>query len=738
MKSVTTRSMWKRMFWLMMAVLVVGFGTIGVRLADIMLINGGYYSKIATEQQLTTTTVAAQRGNIYDRNMNILATSATVYTVYVTPKNIEDDEEARLIASGLSQLLELDEEAVYLKTQKNTAYEKIKQRVEQNLADEVRAFISDNKLGSVVGLDKASKRYYPNGTLGSTVLGFVGDDNQGLAGLEYQYDSDLTGIPGKTVSSKNARGSDMPFKYETMVESQPGYSVVSTLDEYIQHYAEKYLEEAVQSNSASNRGCCIVMNVNTGEILAMTTKGDYDPNSPFTIADSAVAEELKNYSGDEYTEKYSAALQEQWRNKAISDTYEPGSVFKIITGSAGLEEGKVSMDSTFNCPGYISIYDTKYNCHVTSGHGTQNLTQIFENSCNPAFIEIGQRLGVDLFYSYFKSFGFTTMTNIDLPGEATGIYYTSENMGPVELASESFGQTFRITPIQMITAVCAAANGGYLVKPHMVKQIIDTDGNIVKSYDTDVKRQVISESTSKKICGMLESVVANGTGKNGYVAGYRMAGKTGTSQKVDKKKETGQMLYIASFCGFAPADDPEIAVFVMVDEPHGDSIYGSKVSAPVAASIMSEALPYLGIEPIYTEDEYTALNVKVPSVIGSSIDEAKAQLEGSGFKVKTVGEGTAVVRQMPLASQTAPTGSTVVIYTDESQSAATVTVPDLKNLSVSEVKSAAKTAGVNLEMSGVVSGESGSVSYKQSVEPGTEVEAGTVVTVYFRYSDSVE
>ena len=506
-KDMPGQEMWKRMLCVLLTVVILGVGTSCISLFNIMVINGNKYSTLAAKQQLTTTTIEAKRGTIYDCNGNILATSATVWTVYIAPQDITDDKEARLIADGLAEILDIDAEEIYQKAKKNTAYERIVKRVEEKTAAKVRAFISEHELGSVVGLDEANKRYYPNGSLASVVLGFVGDDNQGLEGIEYQYDSLLKGVPGKVVSSKNARGSDMPFNYETMVEAQQGNSLTLTLDSFVQYCVEKHLEEAIDVNAATNRGCAIVMNVNTGAIIGMATKPDYDPNTPFTVTNEYMLDMLENYKSKDPAlteeEAYNKALREQWRNKAIADIYDPGSVFKTVTGSAAEEEGLVNSQSGFNCPGYIVIAGTRYKCHNTDGHGHQNLSNIYENSCNPAFIEIGQRLGVKKFYQYFKAYGLTQKTGIDLPGEANSIYYTDQNMGPVELASESFGQTFQVSPIQMITAVCAVANGGYLVKPHVLKEVTDGAGRIVQTEDKSVIRQVISNQTSKHMCEML-------------------------------------------------------------------------------------------------------------------------------------------------------------------------------------------------------------------------------------------
>ena len=753
-----TQQMWKRMLSVLLALLVLGFGVSGVSLLNIMILNGNKYATLAAEQQLSTTTIDATRGTIYDCNGIELAKSATVWTVYITPKDIENDDEARLIADGLAEILELNADDVYAQTQKNTAYEKVKKKVENDVADQVRTFISDNDLGSIIGLDKANKRYYPNGSLASTVLGFVGDDNQGLSGIEYQYESLLKGVPGKMVSSKNARGSDMPFNYETMVEAQQGSSVTLTIDSFVQYCAEKHLEEAIEINRATNRGCAIVMNVNTGAILAMATEPDFDPNDPFTVTSEYTLDLLEQYkkqpvdsegsSEDQqednrddnttaYEKAYNEALNEQWRNKAISDVYDPGSVFKTVTGSSAIDEGVVNEQSTFGCPGYIVIAGTRYHCHHRAGHGHQNLFNIFENSCNPAFIEIGQRLGVTRFYKYFKAFGLTQKTGIDLPGEANSIYYTDENMGPVELASESFGQTFQITPIQMITAVCAIANGGNLVTPHVLKEVTDIEGNITRTEEVSVVRQVISKQTSELMCKMLRSVVENGSGKNAYVAGYRMGGKTGTSQKISESTE-GAMKYVASFCGIAPADHPEYAIIVMIDEPHGGNTYGSAVAAPVASAIMKEILPYFGVEAVYTQDEYANINTTVPTVEGTSVESARQAISAAGLSSRVVGDGDKVIAQNPIGGSTAPTNGTIVLYTEQDYQPEKVTVPDLTNMGVSGVSTTAASAGVNVEIVGVVSGSSGAISYYQDVAAGTEVDRGSVIKVNFRYSDSVE
>ena len=735
----STRSMRQRALAILLVITVGFFGASSINLVNYMLVNSEFYQQKATQQQLQDTEIAAKRGDIYDRNMEVLATSATAYTVYITPQDIDDDETAQKIAKGLSELLGLEYDDVYASTQKSTYYEKIKTKVDQSLANEVRTFISENKLGSIIGLDESSKRYYPNDNLASTVLGFVGSDNQGLSGLESYYDDTLKGVAGRVIAAKNAKGADMPFSYEKVVDAQSGNSLVLTIDSYIQYVAEKYLEEAVTQYSCNERGCVIAMDPKTGEIYAMTTKPDFNPNTPFTIYDSSAAEAIEALSGDEKSTALSNAQQKQWRNKAISDTYEPGSVFKIVTGSAAYEENKISESSTFNCGGKITIAGTTYNCHKHSGHGHQTLAEAFQNSCNPAFIQIGQMLGTELFFKYFQAYGLTEKTGVDLPGETSTVagvsYHDISTMSIVDLASESFGQGFNVTPIQLATAVCAAVNGGYLMQPHVVKEIIDSEGNTVKKVDTTVKRQVISSETSEAICSFLEGVVSNGSGKNSYVAGYRVGGKTGTSQKLAQSNADGVKKLVASFCGVAPCDDAQLVILVVLDEPNAPVIYGGTLAAPVAGKIFAEVLPYLGVEAVYTEDELKEINLTTPSVIGKTLEEAKNALASMDVTVKTVGSGDKVVRQLPSAGQTISHGGTVVLYTDGAENTK-VTVPYFTGYSISGANSLANQHHLNIALSGVTGQNSGATAYSQSVAAGEEVDMGTVITVSFRVAST--
>ncbi len=743
MTSKPNKTMITRIFCTMLALVILFVGISGVRLFDIAVINGEKYQNAALEQQLYDTLISAPRGDIYDKNMNLLATSSTAWTVYITPNGITKlkDETKKTavkntIADGLSEILDLDRETVYGYTEKNTYYVIVKKKIDKTVADEVRKFITDNadlELSNYIGLDETTKRYYPNNNLASVLLGFVGSDNQGLSGIESYYDTELTGVAGRVVAAKSAQGTNMPLTYERVEEAIQGNSLVLTVDNYVQYIAEKYLEAGVVANKAQDRGACIVMNVNTGEILALAVKGDFDPNDAFTLSvndqaliDAETDEEAKNKLRNEL-------LNRQWRNKAVSDTYEPGSVFKVVTAAMALEENLVNLNSTFTCNHLITIAGQPYHCHKAGGHGTQSLLHTMVNSCNPAYIMVGQLVGSVNFDKYFEAFGLTQKTGIDLPGESQSVYHKLSTKGAVELASASFGQTFTITPIQMITAISAAVNGGNLVQPHVVSKVIDSEGNIVKSVGTTVKRQVISEQTSATIRTMMEAVVSQSTTKNMYVAGYQTGGKTGTSQKdyANVVTENGER-YIASYLAVAPAEKPEIAVLVMIDEPSAGQYYGSAVSAPIGAEILSEVLPYLGYEPQYTEQELAKLSVTVPNVVGESLTVAKGKITNQNLTYKIVGSGETVIKQMPSSTDTINSGGTVILYTEEvSGEESSATVPDFTGLGISATNTTAAEIGINIQFSGNTS-SAGVVAYKQSVAAGTTVEKGTVVTVYFR------
>lgn len=740
------KQMWKRMVTVMLAMIILTVSVTSVSLFNIMVLHGQEYQSKASEQQLHDAYIAAERGNIYDSNMNTLAKSATVWTVYVTPNdiaNLKNDEEKgavkALICEKLAPILGLESNEVAKKLEKTKSYYvELKKKCNDETVEKVRAFLKENSkysLSSYIGIDQSTTRYYPE-NIAANVLGFVGDDNQGLYGLELQYEEELTGVAGRVVAAKNAKGADMPFSYEKVVDAQPGHSLVLTIDSYVQYVAEKYLEKAVTDNKVAERGTCIIMNVKTGGILAMATKGDFNCNTPFALS-SEEQKQVDALSGEERSKKLSELRNRQWRNKAISDAYEPGSVFKVITAAIGVEENVATYSTSFNCPGYIVIAGQRYSCHKHAGHGMQNLTQATQNSCNPYFINLGQQIGVNTFSKYFEAFGLTEKTGIDLPGEAGSQYHKAEKMGPTELASESFGQTFKITPIQLLTAISASVNGGYLVQPHVVSKVVDKDNNIVKNVETKKKRQVVSAETSKVICKIMEAVVDGGGGQNAYVAGYRIGGKTGTSQKVSEMLSSGKKgLYIASFCGVAPMDDPEIAMIFLLDEPHGTSYYGGTISAPPGGQILSEILPYLGYQPQYSDEQIMQSTKTVPGVVGKTVDAAKSEVAAKGLSYKIVGSGQKVIRQLPESGSTVFNQGSVILYTEASAEKLKTKVPALTGISLSQVNNLAAQYGLNISFKGNVNSNKAVVSYQQSIATETEVERGTLVEVYFRSNET--
>lgn len=740
-----TKSMFARMLMVMVCLCIGMCAIPAVRLAYIMVVKSDFYQRKAAAQQLYDTQIAAARGNIYDRNKKLLATSATVWTLYAMPNNFTNSKlkpeklqsVKEEIADNVSKILSIEKEEVLEKLNKKTSYVVLQKKIEQDKAEAIREFISksENGLSQYLGLDEGNKRYYTDNNLASVVLGFVGDDNQGLGGLELQYDNELTGVPGRVVAAKKANGIDMPFSYENVVEAKPGNSLVLTIDSYIQSVCEKYVSQAIIDNNVTERAAAICMNVNTGAILAMAIKGDFNLNDPFALSESdqAIVDKLE---GEERTKKVAELRNRQWRNKAVSDVYDPGSVFKVITASAAIEENVTDNTKTYFCPGYIVVGGNRYHCHLLSGHGTENLTQAMQNSCNPVFITFGQLLGVEKFSKYFEAFGLTEKTGIDLPGESNPIYYKAKDMGITELASASFGQTFNITPIQLVTAISAAVNGGKLMQPYLASEILDENQKTVKKTEPVVKRQAISEDTSAQIRYLMEKVIESGGGKNAYLPGYRIGGKTGTSQKMVKINETGQKnFYIASFCGVAPIDKPEIALLLLFDEPHGAAYYGSAVAAPVCTEIMSEVLPYLGYEPAYSSDDLKTMAVSVPNVVGKTVAEAKEVLSNKELEYKIIGNGDKVERQTPDDTQSLYKSGVVILYTEPQAEAAMTKVPDFEGMTVSQANAAAASAGINLSFTGTRLGDTTLQAYKQSVAAGESVESGSIVTVSFRSNE---
>lgn len=737
----------KAMF-LVACLVFVGFGWVVVNLVHWQVFRGEDLSQAALNQSLRSTTLSATRGTIYDATGKVLAQSASVWTVVLEPayfKDYEDPEAVRrTVAQGLSQILDMDEEEVYEKTQGNSYFVYLKRRVETDVRDEINEFLENNKISAGVRLIEDYKRYYPYGTVASTVLGFTGTDGQGLEGLEMQYDTELRGTAGRLISSQNALGTDMPFEYEQYVEAENGYDLVLTIDETVQSVLEKYLAEGVEQFKVKNGAVAIMMDVDTGAILGMATTPTYDPNDPFTIYDEDLQAEIDALSGDEQDEAYNAAQLKQWRNKAVSDTYYPGSVFKMCTYAMGLEEGVVTEESTFNCGGSIMVegWDEPIHCWRHSGHGLETFREGLYNSCNPWAIHIGQLLGAETFGKYREAFGFTESTGIDLPGEATTLYHSVSDMAnvAVDLATESFGQNFSITPVHMITAAAAIANGGYLVTPHVVDRVVDQEGNIIQTADTSYRRQVVSEETSAAIVDILRENVEHGTATGGYVAGYRICGKTGTSEKMDKWNEdrSQPMEYIASFCGFAPAEDPKYALLVFFDEPDGEEnggyTGGNAVAGPYFAKMMEEILPYLGVEAQYSEEEYAALDTVSPAVTGLTLEEAYEKLESAGLSYTVIGEedggAATVTAQVPESGGAVPKDGKVVLYTEGYDESSTyVTVPNFVGYDVTNASYLASINGLQISVSGSASSTAEATS--QSIAEGEQVKNGTVISLYF-------
>ena len=724
---------------LILLILVLGFGAAVLRLTYLTTVQSSELQESAVDLQLADTTVSAKRGTIYDANGNVLAESASVWQVVMSPVNFKNDKQRQAAAKGLSEIFDLEYNDVLDDTKQQSHYVVVKRRIESDEREKVLELIDtlkkDYSCSGVIQLLDDYKRYYPKNSLASSVIGFTGSDDQGLEGIEYEYDSYLSGTPGRIITAQNARGTDMPFRYEQNVESEDGNNVYLTIDETIQSICEKYMQKGVEDNNVLNKGVCIAMDVNTGAILAMVTTDGYDLNNPYELS-AKDKKKIKSTPKKKQAEAESAALSNMWRNKAVADTYMPGSVFKMCVASAALEENLVNEKTSFTCTGSISVEGETIHCSNISGHGTQNFVEAISNSCNPAFIQIGQMLGAGKFRQYYQGFGFSDKTGIDLPGEAEDSFWKEGKMGGVDLAVASFGQNFTITPIQMITACAAVSNGGYVVQPHVVSKITDSKGNVIKTVDKKVKRQVISDDTSKKMNEYLEYNTERQGATAGYISGYKVAGKTGTTEKrgVTKVESSFSEDYISSFCGYAPADDPQIAMLVFFDTPDGDAYYGSQVSSPVFINIMSEVLPYLDVKTSYTDEELGYVDASAGDYTGVSVDEAKTAVEADGFTATVKGNGSTVISQIPTVSSGLQKGGSIVLYTDSDSQSETVSVPSLIGLSPDEVNDVASDYGLNVSFSGATT--SSGTSSSQNVEAGTSVSPGTVITVSFADSSS--
>lgn len=716
------------------------------RLFYLQVLNYDEYRGKVIDNVQHETPVNTERGIIYDSNMVQLASNYTVWRVFISPRDITDDTQARKISQGLSEILEVDYDKIYNMTQKKKrADETVKKQVEEDKAEQVRTFISENELSSQIHLEASTKRYYSYGSLASSVVGFTGTDG-GLLGLELEYDDYLAGTSGTYITAKNGQGTSMPYKYDSYAPGDGGANLVTTIDVTIQYMLEQQLQKTYADSMPINRVTGIVMNPNTGAVLAMATYPTFDCNSPWTLdADSQKKLDESGYdkNSEEYSKYYNELLYALWKNKAVSEIYEPGSTFKVITTAMALEENVVSLDERFYCKGHLMIngYDKPIHCHKRQGHGSVTFEVGLQQSCNPVLMTIGMRVGTDRFYNYLKAFGFMEKTGIDLPGEATSYLHAYDSFNQVQLAVYSFGQTFKVTPLQQLTAISTVANGGNLITPYVVSQIIDDGGNVLYAHETDIKRQVVSSEVCSTISGVLErGVSGDGGAKNAYVSGYKIAAKTGTSEVRDVLNEAGEAyLRVGSTVAYAPADDPQVAMIIVVDSPQCESVYGSVVAAPYIASLMEQVLPYIGVERNYTDEEAANLEQNIRDYSGWSISEAKSSVSALGLKCQVKGEGDVVTYQIPKAGEAIDKqNGKVILYTGEAVPEADVAVPKLIGMSASNANARLANAGLNINITGATNYENSSsaaVVVSQSPAEGEMVIPGTVVTIELRFMD---
>ncbi|MGI6029314.1 MAG: penicillin-binding transpeptidase domain-containing protein [Candidatus Heteroscillospira sp.] len=734
-----SRMMLRRTLFLLIVCGVAAFAAVGVRLFRLQVLDHELYESRAIEQQLRSTTITAHRGTIYDRSGHILAMSATADTIYISPVEIAVyGEDVELISSGLAEILGVSAESIAEKAgDRSSWYKTVAVKVDENTAARVRAFKNEHSLNGIK-IETDTKRCYPGGTLASHVVGFVGIENSGLSGVEAYYDAGLTGTNGRVVRAKNSAGTDMLFtNFEEYRDARSGNDHVLTIDSGLQYYLEKHLKQASEDYDVRNGAGGIVMDVNTGEILAMASLGDFDLNNYQRVDEDLMEEILAEPDADKRGELLSAAQQKQWRNKALSDTYEPGSTFKIITLAMALDSGAVTKADSFYCGGSIAVQgrNTPAKCWKSGGHGSQSLIQSLQHSCNVAFVNIGLRVGAEKFYEYARNFGFFDKTGLDLYGESGSIwwpeevFFNKENLS--QLAAASFGQTFNITPLQLITAVSACVNGGNLMKPYVLREVRDADGNTLSVTEPTKVRQVISAETSAIVREALEQVVGDkkeGTGKNAAVAGYRIGGKTGTSEKVAQNINADKKEYIVSFVGVAPMDDPRIAVLVLLDTPGDSGVYvsGGQMAAPTVGKFFADALPYMGIEPNYSPEELEELSRTVPALSGMSVEKAESSLRAAGLSARVLGSGDTVISQLPEPGMSIAPGSSVILCTDGAEAMQTGRVPDMNGMTVQEAEEALAEQGLFLRSGAYGAGESVT---GQSIPAGAEVSAGTIIEV---------
>ena len=723
------------------AVLLCICGVIAValvgRLAYLQIIKNEYYRTKVIDQIVYETSVKASRGAIYDRNGILLAGNHTTERIFISPCDIASDGQREILCRGLSEILSVDYDALYEKSQKTYRKdETVKSAVDEHTADRVREFALANDLNNVIHFAAMSSRIYPYSTLASAVIGFAGTD-RGLYGLEYEYNDILSGISGKIVTAQNVSGNEMPYSYETYIDAKNGANLMTSIDEVIQSTLEKYLQIAAEEAGCQSRATTIAMNPSTGEIYGMAVYPSYDLNDPYTLADyytdalQAVADEYGEDS-DEYAQKKRAMQLEMWNNKAITETYEPGSTSKIFTTSIAIEEGLAKIDELFTCTGSYTVSGWKIKCHKTTGHGTLTFAQALQKSCNPVMMRLSQRIGISTYYKYFRGFGLDKVTGIDLPGEAKAVVKSESDMKELDLAVYSFGQRYNVTALSQLRAVCAVANGGTLVTPHIVNSIVDDDGNTLYEFADGDMRQVISESTAETISQILaDGVSGDGGAKNAYVAGYSVAAKTGTSEKgtVGNKR-------IVSTVAYAPSDDAKIALIMVIDEPTRGLIYGSQLVAPYISKILSEVLPYLGVEAEYTEKDHQALTTSLPNFRGMSTDEAQSRLKDIGIKYELIGNGTSVISQVPISgSAVSKADGKVILYTENAEPQLTAIVPDVTGKTAETANKILTDAGFNI---GIYGRTNGTTVFTQSSKAGTEEKIGTVINITLTDSTVLE
>ena len=747
---------------------LLAFVPLGAQFFRLMVTEYDYYSRIALNNQTRSTRITADRGTIYDRNMNILAESVTVENVYLDPHELRQaGADVEAIAEVLGEILELDPAWIQKQAKDySMRYKQIAARVEQETADRIRDYINENDI-SGIHLEPSSQRTYPYGTLAAQVIGFTNNSNTGSEGIEAAYNSFLEGDTGKVITTKGNNEMDMPFSYEQYLQAEPGCDVILTLDATVQQILEKQMEAAIARYDVQNGAFGLVMNVNTGEILAMATLGSYDPNNYLEIADEETLQSLEQMEADylaqpEGSAAYSAGKQayqealnearlKQWRNRVISDGYEPGSTFKVLTLAAALDCGAVSLDSHFSCGGAEQIPGRSQllHCWRAAGHGGQTTAQALQNSCNLAFAHIALSLGGERFYDYVQRFGVTEKTGIDLAGESKGIFFDkslvvdTDKWGTASLTSGSFGQTFKLTPLQLVRAIASVVNGGYLMEPYIVSEILDADGNTVLKAEPTVVRQTISEETSKIMCGLIESVVTDGTAKNAQVAGFSVGGKTGTSEKIDVLDENGQPTLdkIVSFVGIAPMDDPEYIVLVALDTPSrstGLYISGGVMAAPTVGAVLSDILPYLGVEQSFSEEDIAGKETVLPDLTGMTAKEAEKLLKQQDLTAEFVGSGEAVTGQLPAAGRTVPGGSQVLLYLGEVPETETVAVPDFFGMNRQQAAEAAGKLGLYILVRGNQEISPAVTVTAQSVPKDTPVERGTTIELEFTDTKAVD